>query len=219
MAHAHPGNLMASAGEELIEAVFELHGNVFHAFAQEPDYPRTPFNERERYSAALVAAAQFFIRLGEGQIGERFFELASAIADLNSGTQHPILVPVRTDNRRPDTSQMWRARASVALALEAAIRSGLSQGAAAARIARKFPSLTKLAGSRAKNSPLETIVLGWRKELKAARIKNFQAGELFSEGMKKIDSLSSSPSPDLSEFAAGHLTAAAGFCGVLSPSS
>src|SRR5436309_9438264 len=135
----------ASAKLKFIEATTWLHRTVSKAFDQRPDYPRNPLNERERYAAALIGIAQYFTSVTGRPLGERFFELASAIADLNAGTVHPLLRPVRADNRRADPSQLWRTRARVALGLEALLRSGLTRNDAAAKIARQYSSIANLA--------------------------------------------------------------------------
>jgi hypothetical protein len=158
--------------------------------------------------------------LGDRQVGNRFFNLASAISDLNSGTVHPLFQAVKTVNRRPDFSQLWRARARVALGLEALIRSGVKVDATAVaeKVAKKFPLLAKLAGAKASQSRLPAVLLGWRRELRAARIKNFEATELFLEGMRRIDRLTGQPAR-LRAFSANQLTEAADEARVLSPLS
>jgi hypothetical protein len=213
MARSNPKKRSASATAEAIKALVRFQTRLSKAFFQEPDCSRTAESERERYAAALVVVALFV----GGRIGSRFSELASAIADLNTGTVHPLLAGVRVHNRRADTSQMWRARARVALGLEALLRSGLSRTEAAAKVATEFPSIARLAGPRAKNSTLRTIVFGWRKELKAGRVKNFEAGELFSEGIKEIDRLATLKGHRIRKFAMSQLTQAAELSGVLSP--
>ena len=140
-----------TAKSKLLNALEKLHRNVARAFDQEPDYPGNPTNERERYAAALVVVAQYFSSLAEKQIADRFFELASAIADLNNGTVHSLLRPVRADNRRADPSQLWRARARVALGLEALLRSGLNRSDAAAKMASQYSSIANLSGAKAKD--------------------------------------------------------------------
>jgi hypothetical protein len=204
----------------LSTAYAKLHGTVRRAFDHGPEYPRTPFNERERYAAAVAAVAQLFSTLGDRPVGNRFFNLASAISDLNSGTVHPLLQAVRTVNRRPDFSQLWRARARVALGLEALIRSGAKVDAtvAAEKVAKRFPLLAKLAGPKASQSRLAAVLLGWRREFRATRIKNFEATELFLEGMRRIEHLTAQPAR-LREFSADQLTEAIGEARVLSPSS
>ena len=206
-----------TAKSTLANALEKLHRNVARAFDQEPDYPGNPANERERYAAALVAVAQYFSSVAGRPIAERFFELASAIADLNKGTIHPLLQQVRPDNRPADPSQMWRARARVALGLEALLRSGLNRSDATAKIASQYSSIANLAGVKAKDSKLQTIVFGWRRELKAGRVKNFEANELFAEGIKRIDRLASPQG--YRRFATRQFVEAANFSCVFSPSS
>jgi hypothetical protein len=208
----------ATAKSKFIKATKRLHRMVTQAFAPEPNDPRTPFYERERYTAALMEVAQYFTSLEGRPLGQRFFELGSAIADLNSGIVRPLLRPERADNRRADNSQLWRARAHVSLGLEALLRSGLTRNEAAARLASDFPGIAKLASANAKNSKLETIVFGWRKQLRQARVKNFEASELFSEGMTKIEVIADKPHR-LRQFSVQQLTEATTVYEVLSPRS
>jgi hypothetical protein len=206
-----------TAKSKLLNALEKLHRNVARAFDQEPHYPRNPVNERERYAAALNSIAQYFSSVAGRPIGNRFFELASAIADLNSGTVHSLLLPIRADNRPADPSQLWRARTRVALGLEALLRSGLNRNDAAAKIASEYSSIAKLSGPKAKDSKLQIIVFGWRRELKAGRVKNFEARELFAEGIKRIDQLASPQ--EHRKFAIRQFAEAANFSCVFSPSA
>ncbi len=202
---------------KLLKAAADLYAGVSRAFTQEPGHPRTVANERERYGPALVVVAQFFSGLGDRRIGDRFFELASAITDLNTGTVRPLLQPARADNRRADTSQVWRARARAVLALEALVRSGIARKAAAARLARNA-NAAKLGGAKAKTSNLETTILGWRKGLSEGRIKNFEGRELLLAGREKIRDLPKRD-PRLVEFAQSQLAELTEPSGVLSPHS
>jgi hypothetical protein len=201
---------------KFIKATKSLHQTVTQAFAQEANASRTPLYERERYAAALMAIGQYFTSLEGRPLGQRFFELASAMADLNSGIVHPLLRPERADNRRAESSQLWRARVHVALGLQALLRSGLTRTEAAAKLATDFPGIPKLASAKAKNSKPQTIVFGWRKELRQARVKNFEASELFSEGMRKIEAIAHR-TDRLREFAVQQLSEATTIYGVLSP--
>jgi hypothetical protein len=209
---------LETANAQLLEAFAEFYNDVAKAFGQEPEYSRTPFNERERYSAALTAVAGYFGKLGEQGISQRFFELGSAIADLNIGTVHPLLRPERVDNRRGDRSQLWRARARVVLAFDAFVRSGLSRDAAVAAVRSKLPNIAALFGAKARASSLQTVVLGWRKQLLAKRVKNFEAQELLSAGLEKSSAL---PKHDkrLVEFAEDQAAEVDRFLSVLSPHS
>jgi hypothetical protein len=169
------------------QASIQLYKGLEQAFNQEPDFSCTPDSERERYSAALHCVAQFVSSIAGRPFGDRFFELGSAIADLNTGTVHPLLQPVEIRNRCSDPSRLWRARAHVALAYVALVKSGVSRSDAIKRIAREFPAVSKLAGKKA--STRQTVILGWHKQLRQRRVKNFEAIELFSEGTKRIDAL------------------------------
>jgi hypothetical protein len=208
----------ATAKSKFIKATKSLHRMVTQAFADEPNDPRTPFSERERYAAALIGVARYFTSLEGRPLGQRFFELGSAMADLNFGIVRPLLRPERADNRRADNSQLWRARAHVSLGLEALLRSGLTRNEAAAILTSDFPGIAKLASANAKNSKLPTIVFGWRKQLRQVRVKNYEASELFSEGMRKIEVIADK-AHRLRQFSAQQLTEATTVYEVLSPRS
>ena len=118
---------------------------------------------------------------------------------------------------RADPSQVWRARARVALGLEALLRSGLNRHDAIAKIASRHPSVADLAGVRRDRFKPDVIVLGWRREFKARRIKNFEASELFAEGIKRINLLKSAQAHRT--FALRQFAEAAISSRVLSPAS
>ena len=77
-----------------------------------------PENDRQRYVAALTAVGGFFGTFKAPFVG-RFYDLASAITDLNiSPRAAPLLQPVRTGKRGGDSSLTWRRRAHAVLGLE-----------------------------------------------------------------------------------------------------
>jgi hypothetical protein len=205
----------SDATTRFIAATEKLHRTVEQAFNQEPAAQRIPFHERERYAAALFGIAQYFTSLVGRPIGDRFFEIGSAIVDLNVGTVHPLLRPERVDHRRPARSQLSRAR--VALGLEALLRSGLDRDEAIAMIAGRYASIADLAGARRDRSKIWPIVFGWRREFRANRVKNFEANELFAEGMKRIDRLASPQ--HCRRFALSQFAEALASARVLSPAS
>jgi hypothetical protein len=168
---------LETAKAELFEAFVQLHDNITRAFEGEPEYPRTMANERERHAAALVAVGSFLSRLVGRPIGDRFFELGSMIADLNTGTDHFLLKPENVDNRRADTSEKWRARARVVLAFDALVRFGLSQDAAAFGVVSKLPKVAALTGAKSRYSSLQMTLRGWRERLSAGQVKNSEAQE------------------------------------------
>jgi hypothetical protein len=98
--------------------------------------------------------AQFFMKF-DARFGDRFFELGSALADLNIGTVTPLLRPVRTGKRGGDSSTTWRRRAHAVLGLE---------GLMAARKCSEEDTLRLVMGLY-KPETLRT----WRKEISANR--------------------------------------------------
>jgi hypothetical protein len=188
-------------------AFAKLGKSVNQAFSQCPEMPASVQNERERYAAALYSVALFFDRCKSPFAGH-FFELGSAILDLNSGAAvDSLLSPSRPANRRPDSSQLWRARARVALALHALMRSGKTQSDAADEIEIKYQSLKGLVGHKA--GMLSKTVINWHKEFTSRRIKNWEASELFTLGKDILKSMHSSH--ELLRFARTELAAAVQF--------
>jgi hypothetical protein len=169
----------------------DLVSGVRKAFDQESDL-RSTENDRDRYAAALIVIGKFISNFAGRAYGNRFFELGSAIADLNTGALHPLLALPKQAGR-PMPSQIWRGRANVALALCALVGCKMRPSEAATDIIRKFPKVANLASPRTRLSvnsdSLKKIMLEWRKSFSAGRISNDEAVELFAVGLELIDSL------------------------------
>jgi hypothetical protein len=182
--------------------------------------PPTIENKRLGVAALLILSAQFFAPCN-AQLAYRFFELHSAIADLNVGIVDPLLVPTPVENRPGDPSGLWRTRARVALALHARMLSGrsLTVDDAATYIAREFPSAALLAGTKSKN--FAKTIIGWRKDFMSRRIKNLEAAEVFAVGKEVVEGLVGERRPKelLDSFVHDQLARAAQVASELSPSS
>lgn len=194
---------------DLTEPLLELVKGVRKAFDLEPDLQSTE-NDRDRYAAALIVVGNFITKIVGENYGNRFFELGSAIADLNTGALHPLLaLPKQTG--RPSPSQIWRGRANAALALHARASCKIKPSDAAKEIVREFPKVANLASARTRRSvhagSMEKIILEWRKRFSAGRIGNDEALELFEVGLKLINSLKGNV-PELQKFARGRGRAA-----------
>jgi hypothetical protein len=202
---------MADPDELFTEAFSYLRQGLAKAFNQDPTLPRTVENERERIAAAVLFVGQFVATTIDRDIANRyFFELASALGNLNEGIVRPLLKRSPLHGRPPDPSNVWRARARVAVALYAFMRSGLSQGNAAGKIARDHPGLHRLAGKKAGN--FATTIIDWRQEFGAKRVDDFEAAELFAEGIRSIGKLDAAGDlDDLKKLAADQLVKAATF--------
>ena len=173
------------------------------------DQDRTQSNEdaRERYSAALNVVANFVTNVVGHKYGEHFFELGSALVDLNDGTVSDLLEPTYTGTRPPDPSKLWRARAYVAIALHALISGGQKPEEAAYNLFREFPDIAKLANKNSRSGDIKKTILAWRKLFSAGRISNIEAGELYDVGRELIESKTIQMA-DLGKFAHSRVRAA-----------
>jgi hypothetical protein len=189
--------------------VFEGFANrIREAFSQPSELAMSvEENERERYASALMLVAHFFRTLGV-PFAHRFAELGTAVADLNEGAQPPILSRQRRASR--DASDLWCARAHVALGLHARLRL-LSNviphhseakhrpdlKAAAREIKVRYPQLKNIAGKKAKS--LEETIINWRKEFLSShlddnlevigRVRNWLAVNVFTTGKERIEAI------------------------------
>jgi hypothetical protein len=217
--------------DNLDRAFAELAISVNDAFSKAwKDLPPvgTVESDRERYAVALWCVALFFSRFG-APFADRFFELGSAITDLNLRIPSDLLKCRRFDRRRPpDNSQKKRARARVVLGLHALRRSGLSQSEAANKIAHDFPVLKELINQKqrkdkAPKTDLPQSIVDLSKKL--ASWANDEASMFYQLGKEAVEAMAvpvSGPfaqvivfkgsNPFLTTFANAQLAAAAKFC-------
>jgi hypothetical protein len=188
-------------------AILEHLGRGLHtAFDQEPNASPSVENRRERLSAGLRAVAIFIEKLVGPKYADPLDELASVLADLNVGAWPELVVPANYGTRRPDPSQLWRARANVVLAIEAYIASGRRLSDVLTKFSTRYNSIKSLAGPKAGN--LRGTLSGWRKEFRRQnRVKNSEASELFAIGRDLIESRKGDPA-ELRAIARNRLQAA-----------
>jgi len=170
----------ANQSTDVTGSVIEMLEGVHRAFHQEPNAASDVERERERYAAALISVAKFFDQIECYKEGARFFELSSAIADLNAGVRLALLTPVNTETRPPDTSSEWRAKASVVVAAEALIACGGQLKQVLVEISKDL------------KVPTNTLA-NWRKEFRQDRIGNAQARDLFVAGRDLIEAIKGDP--------------------------
>jgi hypothetical protein len=167
-------------------------------------------------------------------LATRFFELGSAIGDLNVGAQPELLVRrSKGRGRLRDSSFVWRARAHVALGFHARLRelgAEQKQVQVAKTIEHKHPQFATLAGYNVasdKDRGLANLIINWRKDFMSSstedgddvdgkvigRVKNWEAVELFTMGKDIVESMADAQK--LRRFADGQLSIAAQFANVL----
>jgi hypothetical protein len=211
---------MAQRGARSLDQAFaEPMDQVNVAFTY-GDLPPTIENKRLLDATLLRLCAGFFANYN-ARLAERLFEISSDTGDLNEGIVPPRMAATPVENRRGDPSQVWRARARVALVLDARMLSGRSRTAddAAAYIVREFPSIALLAGKKSKN--FAKTIIGWRKEFMSRRIKNWEAAEVFAVGKDVIKGLAGEGQSKklLDRFIHDQLAHAAQVASELSPAS
>jgi hypothetical protein len=208
------------------DIVIRIFGRMNQAFSEDAEILNTVDNERERLALALWGLARFF---GEGGLNlptaaNQFFELGSAISDLNAGIRHPLLLPKkkRKGASSPLTSRYWRARVHVVLAFKALCRmesepvNKATMKKVGGVIAKKFPDLAELVRTntddetktkRPVNLPLK--ITEWLEIFDGKSAAADEAKVLYDICCKGLEE---SSSDDLSLFAAQHLNVALTFC-------
>jgi hypothetical protein len=147
---------------QLSELCEKLLGTLCHDVP-----PRT----RERYVAAIVLIADFFKEIGFPlPIFVELVEFARALQELDRGTVRDFLKPSKAHSHATDSSDVWQARAQVAIAIEQMMAGGLSRREASRRIARLFPQLRALSASKSKN--FASAVGDWHIRLSKGEVKD-----------------------------------------------
>jgi hypothetical protein len=151
--------------------------------------PSSPSIDRDKYTLAFMAiahfadaaAAHFPDAAGLAVVADEFAELGSTFQDLNKGVQRPLVTPFDPGCRRGDSSDVWRARAKVAIGIAALIRTGMSRDEAARFVAKNYPEIEKLAGKRAKGGP--SAFKSWYDKFHFKTQKNSEASAVFAQGL------------------------------------
>jgi len=191
------------------QAINEFRDSLTIAFG--PNQRASKEMARKRLSLGLNALYLFLKQLGLQSLSAEFEELRSALGDANRGVQHPLLKPSNPTGRRrdinSDSSQIWRARANVVLAIEARYRlSKLEKTkdpkvniAAREVVSEHLTTMRNIAASRraatigrgdvSKRDEISHFVkmaLGWRKNF-SSRPSNQKAAELYKVTWGLID--------------------------------
>jgi hypothetical protein len=174
---------------DLAEPVVELLSGIEGAFQSKKNLEPAQ-RQRERFVAAIAALVRFLLRVDSKHAND-ILVLGDAIADLNLGARHPLLVPIKK-RARPFPLQIQRARGEVVFALEVLITLGASPHDAAKKILKDFPGIENLARKSCKRnskSALINAILEWRKTLSApSRHKGDEPAGLYKTGREMINS-------------------------------
>jgi hypothetical protein len=184
---------MNQAPIDVTEQLTELLQGIEFAFSQAVDSVEQITSQQEeqmRYAAALAAMVRFFARIDRVAYADRFFDLSNALSDLSIGSRPPLL-KVQKRQSPPNPTQIERAKAEVAFALDALIALVEEPQTAARHLLARYPNIKRLAGPKSQQrGSWEKTILEWRKSLSAPkRRKNVTAAEVFFAGRDLIKSL------------------------------
>jgi hypothetical protein len=165
-------------GLDVTEPLVELSHGLDEAF-------NNPGDKQLQLAAAFIVIARFLSKAISAEHAGIFHELSSAFANLGTGAIHPWLKPSKYKPRH-DPSQLWRARASAVVALEALHEAGTPLETAARELLRRHKGIALLGGGKLKHQAGISTLLTWRKQFSSGRVGDFEANELFSAGRELI---------------------------------
>jgi hypothetical protein len=146
--------------------------------------------DQDRLADVIARTAVFVgeVQGGESSTKEKLMSYYSAIRDLSDGIIHPIFRATKTRGAPPPSSEVWRSRATVAVALDYFIKAKISFDEAFKKI-KKVPGIPKLVK---KGGDLSSSVRNWRTILDDGSAQNYIALERWKasrENFAKFDAL------------------------------
>jgi hypothetical protein len=180
--------------QDYLAFLAERAGHLLPVLSRAFDSDAAPEQERSRYVLALYGLANFLRGWnGSDHYSDKLMELASALDDLGDSIQPPLLTPAPTlkgKGRRPEPSAKMRARAFVALALDALLKSGQKKQNAAAYISQsRYKALERLCDKKSRN--LASSAREWRDALSAGDIEDIEAVTIFQSVRPTLEKLNS----------------------------
>ncbi|CAN5194584.1 hypothetical protein BH10PSE11_BH10PSE11_08470 [soil metagenome] len=190
------------------ETFAESISNVFQAGAEDAILrPRATM--QTRYVLASMAVAQLLKSIGQNKTAGHFHLLAEAMQDLVDGIDHPLfkIEGPGKPGRPPDSSSMWRERASVCIALEFLVAGGMDTEKAIEFVWKKHR--VGLAKLQRTNTDLKKSLGGWLKSFAMDEVTNDVALSSYKEGMKMLAAGRTINSPEQLRLAGERLIAGA----------
>jgi hypothetical protein len=148
---------------------------------------------------AQLAVARFLDRMGPDYLAHfanQFANLAQTLNDWNNGIRAPIF-DLALAKKRSDRTEIWLARAHVALAVQIMRRCDYDRDSAA-KWAAAHPGLEKLITENAvhRSGDLETAIISWCEGFNSHRIRNKVAAGVYSVGLDKLEAWASNCNSD-----------------------
>jgi hypothetical protein len=183
-----------------------------HAYGQPA---RDAADALSQHTLAVQAIAQFLNRVGPDYLAheaDQFAKLAQMFQDVNEGVRVPRFYPAVAN--RSDQTQVWLARAHVALAVQTMQCCCPSRERAAEWAAKAHPELEQLITERSihRSRDLETTIISWCEDFSSRKILNDIAARVYAIGLNDLKALAPNWNSDQMQSAAEKTTPAG--CGV-----
>jgi hypothetical protein len=144
--------------------------------------------QQTRYFLANMALATLFKTLGRQKTADKFHLLAEALEDVVGGVAHPLFkveTPTGKAGRRPDTSAVWRTRASVVLALEYILVGAGDADPILKDVAKRYRG--QLASLQRPGTDLKSSLRTWIKSFTTDEVRNEVALSSYKDGMRMLE--------------------------------
>jgi hypothetical protein len=144
--------------------------------------------QQTRYVLANMALATLFKNLGRQKTADKFHLLAEALEDVVGGVAHPLFkveTPTGKAGRRPDTSAVWRTRASVVLALEYILVGAGDADPILKDVAKRYRG--QLASLQRPGTDLKSSLRTWIKSFATDEVRNEVALSSYKDGMRMLE--------------------------------
>ena len=149
----------------LLDSWVDCIAGIDNAFnCHDPNEQARPLAARQlRYLHASLAVARLLQANGHKKLAHSFVELAEAFSDVAEGINHPLfaLEQRRKPGAQPDTSDVWRIRANICVAMNYLMAGGKTEDEAikaALKYKKEYERLT-----RADSSGVQTNLGTWLK--------------------------------------------------------
>jgi hypothetical protein len=175
---------------EQIVKIFEEYFAELHTILLSQSDDHTLINlaraERERF-IQFIALTSFLLRHFDSDeaLISKLMLYVSALKDLETGRVHPILQPTFVASVPPESTERWRIRATLAVALEYLIRAQTPFDEAVRKVAgaRRINQILK---SRA---AAKSSLKSWRNDLRTGKVTNQVALKAWSEGLSQYETI------------------------------
>ncbi|QDM15180.1 hypothetical protein [Tardiphaga sp. vice278] len=179
-----PENL-TPAESVLVQVFFdEMHRIVLQPFAGIKDIPEA-IGERKRFMEVMALLIVFLKKLGaDRELTHKLSNYYASLRDLERGTTHPILLAKSLNHKPPLSSDVWRSRATLAIALDCLVAANVPLQGAVATVA-KIPGIVKLLSSPTAN--VASSLKNWRNTLGEKSVSSEVAADRWATYLQDVE--------------------------------